>query len=220
MLSTNFPTLRCGAGPGVRSNTCNVCMMEIHRRDPTVAHQSCRNCFHLTCFETWHTTQWEMRLATTCPMCRDQLNWPRFPLQHGDLIMSHGLETIPDVDMNVVDEMTISEVAENVNRSSLSLSLQTSQRRATSLLRHEIYPDDQVGPLPQQTGGGSTRSRIGARVHAIPYGYSPSERAEYAYAGRESFRGGQDIPRSVASETSAGAADGVISRDFATSSPR
>lgn len=195
-------------------------MTQIDRLDPSVEHQSCRHCFHLTCFETWHNTQWELRRATTCPMCRAQLNWPRFLLQHEDLILSHGLETGPYVDTHVMEERTPSEVVENANRSSLSLPLQTSQRRAGSLLRHEIYTDDQVAPFPQQIGNGSARNRVGAHVHAIPYSYSPADRVERAYAGRESLRGGRDIPRSVASETSAGAADGVISRDFSTSSSR
>ena len=201
MRSADFPTVRFGAGPGPRSESCDICMMRISSCEHSAVHEGCQNAFHTECFKGWAESQSSQEQTTTCPMCRAKLNHPTF---HRPQLTDYELENdIPRIELQR-------------SRSSLRRSPAHSlQPRDTSRERYERHREVR-SDYRDYADRGSSRYHGGYGGHGFKqrsqldrptsqdYGgqrtraseYSVDERMDYAYGGRESLHRGSDIPRS------------------------
>ncbi|KAF7502560.1 hypothetical protein GJ744_005499 [Endocarpon pusillum] len=73
--------LRIGTGPGIRGETCDICMEAMRDDHASISHVACQNTFHKTCFDAWVGCNFSQSVPATCPKCRATLSSPApFPL--------------------------------------------------------------------------------------------------------------------------------------------
>lgn len=138
-------------------------MVEIERRDASTTHTTCGNTFHLTCFENWHDRQFGLHQSTTCPICRADLNPPRFY-------------------QNIRSELLDHEIQESLARGELE------RRRRLALQQHPTRSDSQ--PSVHQEERWSHRNhgihrlvprRIGLSRRPDAYRFGMTGRTPYPY---------------------------------------
>jgi uncharacterized CHY-type Zn-finger protein len=179
MQAADFPTVRFGAGPGSRSRSCDICMMQIYSFDDSATHTTCHNSFHLSCFTQWADTQHHLRRSTTCPMCRAQLNTPQYhQLELTDYEIHNGLARIE---------------VERVRRPPHQRRPNSPDRYSSSSFRenydrNHLVEHDRCLSRVGSSGRGSQRSSN--------HGYSSVSRMQYASGGRDPVYGERDIARS------------------------
>lgn len=182
MNTANFPSVRFGAGPDIRGETCHICMHRIDSRDPSATHDACHHSFHHDCFEHWHQTREDALRATTCPMCRAELNNPH----------------IRSIHLGLTDY----EIEEGIARLTVSRGdppprpeprLPWLGRHVSLSHRHESHgarrPAQRPEPYRYDSSSGSSRYRHGSDA------YDPIERMDYPHHSSSSSRYGHSADR-------------------------
>lgn len=201
MRSADFPTVRFGAGPGPRSDSCDICMLRISSRERSAVHEGCQNAFHRECFKGWAESQTRQQHTTTCPMCRAPLNQPTF---HRPQLTDYELEhDIPRIEVQrsrpsdrrsqVHSPQPYDPSRERYER------VHETRRDYRDYVDHgssHYYGSSGIHALEHRSQVSRDGSQHYGSHRARPSDYSADERTDYAYHGRESSHGGRDIPRS------------------------
>ena len=216
MQAADFPTVRFGAGPGRRSDSCDICMMRIDSYDRSAIHEGCQNAFHRDCFKHWAESQDRQERTTTCPMCRAQLNRPTFHrLQLTDYELEHNMPRIEVQRSRPSQRRSRHHSFQRNDHSPQQYeSHHESHRDQRDHHEYHDYHDRRLEHRPQLTRE-SSFIQSGHRMRASDY--SPEERMNYSFGGRESLYGGRDIPRSQAENrygSSSGAGRGRLWEDI------
>lgn len=73
MDSDGLRKITVALGPGVRGDTCLICLEPVKPGGSSSTHDSCQNTFHRDCFDHWAIRNYTKQQMTTCPACREDL---------------------------------------------------------------------------------------------------------------------------------------------------